>query len=140
MVEEEAKYVDVNVFVYWLVDSEYTKNAKYWIEKIQESKYGEFFTSVLTIYETAVIIAGLMGESLRNENFVKKIIEAFKSLKQLKYVSLSKEDIFAVVDIMKNKGLDMEDAIHYLAANKAGAKTIISNDSDFDRTELTRKF
>ncbi|MEX0567761.1 MAG: type II toxin-antitoxin system VapC family toxin [Candidatus Njordarchaeota archaeon] len=138
--EKERKYVDVNVFVYWLVDSEYTAKAKYWIQKIEESAQGEFYTSTMTVYEVAVIIAGLIGESLGNKSFIEKILDAFRSLKQLSFIPLDKKDILKIVEIVRSFGLDMEDALHYIAAKKVGAHIIISNDKDFESTELERIF
>lgn len=140
MVEKERKYVDVNVFVYWLVSSKYTERAKLWIRKIEQSVYGEFCTSTITPYEVAVIVAGLIGESLSNKDFIEKIISAFKSLKQLAFIPLEKKDILEVARIMEETGLDMEDSIHYIVARKSRAKMIISNDKDFDKTDLKRVF
>jgi predicted nucleic acid-binding protein len=41
---------------------------------------------------------------------------------------------------MKEYELDYEDAIHLAAALKSKAKEIISNDQDFDKTTIKRRF
>lgn len=140
MVERKRKYVDVNVFVYWLTQSEFTERAKKWIQRIENSRFGEFCTSSLTIYEVAVIISGLTGKGLKDSEFVGMIIEAFTSLKQLFIIPLEKEDLYNAFFAMKKYNLDMEDAIHYTIAKKVGAETIISNDKDFDNTSIKRQF
>ncbi|MCC6024602.1 MAG: PIN domain-containing protein [Thaumarchaeota archaeon] len=41
---------------------------------------------------------------------------------------------------MKEYGLDYEDALHLAVALRNKAEEIISNDQDFDRTPLKRRF
>jgi predicted nucleic acid-binding protein len=45
-----------------------------------------------------------------------------------------------LVDLMKEYGLDYEDDLHLAVALRNKAKEIISNDQDFDRTPLKRRF
>ena len=57
----EKKYVDVNVFAYWLgAHPEFGTRAREWVESINEAKHGEYITSTLTLYELAVIMAMLL--------------------------------------------------------------------------------
>jgi len=42
--------------------------------------------------------------------------------------------------LMKGYSLDYEDAIHLATALRSRAKEIISNDEDFNRTPLKRRF
>jgi predicted nucleic acid-binding protein len=53
-------------------------------------------------------------------------------------VSLSYEDMGNVIEVSTRFNLDFDDAYQYMVAEKYNL-TIISFDSDFDRTELKRK-
>ena len=141
MVEEERKYVDVNVFVYWLAGSgDLLLRAKRWIQRIETARRGEYYTSALTIYEVMVIIAGLTGDSLQNEEFVDKVLSAFDSLRSLTVLPLEKEIFVEALRCMYDVGLDFEDCLHYATAKRIKAGVIISNDKDFDLTDLRRLF
>jgi predicted nucleic acid-binding protein len=133
------RYVDVNVFVYWLCGHpSFGKKAKNWIEKIE--KEGNYVTSVLTLYETLVIVAGLTNKSLKDKEFVRTVISSITGLKGLKVESLVKEDFTKAVEIMNDFGLDFEDSLHLAVALRKNVKEIISNDSDFDKTNVKRVF
>ena len=133
------RYVDVNVFAYWLCGHpSFGKKAKNWIEKIE--KEGNYVTSVLTLYETLVIVAGLTNKSLKDKEFVRTVISSITGLNGLKVESLVKEDFAKAVEIMNDFGLDFEDSLHLAVALRKNVKEIISNDSDFDKTNVKRVF
>ena len=133
------RYVDVNVFVYWLCDHpSFGEKAKNWIKRIE--KEGNYTTSVLTIYETLVIIAGLTDKSLRDGEFVKTVINSFAGLRGLKIEPLVKEDFAKALEIMSNFGLDFEDSLHLAVAMRNSIMEIISNDKDFDKASVKRYF
>ena len=135
------RYVDVNVFVYWLGGHPLFGSRAYeWIRKVEKAKRGEYVTSTLTVYEVLVIIAGLTGRSLSDRGFVERVVEAIISLKGLMLTSLGEETLTEASIIMDRYGIDYEDALHLAVALKAGAKEIISDDEDFDRTPLKRLF
>lgn len=137
----ERKYVDVNVFVYWLSGEGETLNkAISWITRIENSVRGEYCTSSLTLYELIVIVAGLTGRSLADREFVRDVINAIFSLKKLTLIPFSKRIISKAINIMNTLNLDFEDAIHYATAIESNAKKIITNDRDFDKTSLERIF
>ena len=140
MVEGERKYVDVNVFVYWLTgEKKYLNRAKKWIEEI-ELRRGKFYTSVLTIYEVMVIIAGLTGRNLKDKELIETILKALTSLPGLNFVNLEEKDFEKAIELMDKYHLDLEDALHLASALKVGAKTIITNDEDFERADIKRVF
>ena len=140
MVEGERKYVDVNVFVYWLTgEKKYLNRAKKWIEEI-ELRRGKFYTSVLTIYEVMVIIAGLTGRNLKDNELIETILKALTSLPGLNFVNLEEKDFEKAIELMDKHHLDLEDALHLASALKVGAKTIITNDEDFERADIKRVF
>jgi len=137
----ERKYVDVNVFVYWLSGTgELLEKAKKWIKAIESGVRGEYITSTLTIHELMIIIAGLTGRSLRDRKFVTDIIEAISGLNKLEIKPFTSDIIEKALDAMKKFDLDLEDAIHYVTAIKYHAVKIISNDEDFERTDIQRVF
>ncbi|MGC9095493.1 MAG: type II toxin-antitoxin system VapC family toxin [Candidatus Bathyarchaeia archaeon] len=140
MVEPEA-YVDINVFIYWLGNHPtFGKKAHQWIKKIEEAPRGKYVTSTLTIYQTLVIIAGLTGKNLKDQKLVEEIVNSIKSLPGLTITPLTTEDITQATKLTTEYDLDYEDAIHLAAALRNKAKEIISNDKDFDKTPLKRKF
>jgi len=137
----EKSYIDVNVFVYWLGGHPvYGDRAKEWVDAVARSSRGVFFTSSLTFYEVAVILAGLTGMDLKNVEFVEKLASAFRELRGLEVVDLESRDHASAIELMKKYMLDLEDALHLSVALRAGARRMVSNDADFDRTPLTRVF
>lgn len=137
----ERRYVDVNVFVYWLsAHPIFGESARRWVNEIEKAKAGEYITSTLTIYEALVILAGLTGRSLKDEGYVGVVIEAITGLSKLAIEPLTLDDIVRAVEHMKTYNLDYEDALHLAVALRSGASKIISNDRDFDRTPLKRIF
>lgn len=136
-----ASYVDVNVFVYWLGNHPLLGKAAYeWIKKIENAPKGEYVTSSLTLYEAMVIIAGLTGRNLKDKRLVEDVIDSMTHLKGLLIDPLKPEDFIQAVELMKEYDIDYEDSIHLTVALRKGAKEIVSNDKDFDNTQLRRTF
>jgi len=133
------RYVDVNVFVYWLCGHpSFGRRAKYWIERME--KEGDYVTSTLTLYETLVTVAGLTKKSLREKEFVKTVIRSITGLKGLKIEPLIKEDFARAVEIMNDAGLDYEDSLHSAVALRKNVEELVSNDRDFNKTKVKRVF
>ncbi len=138
---DEKKYVDVNVFVYWLgAHPTLGGKAKNWVREIEKASRGSYVTSSLTVYEVLVILAGLTEHSLRDEEFVGKVLKAILSLHGLEVVPVLHEDYSRAFELMREYGLDFEDSIHLAVALREKAVKIVSNDMDFDKTPLTRVF
>lgn len=136
-----TKYVDVNVFVYWLGHHpEFGDVAYKWVKKIEESTYEGFLTSSLTVYEALIILAGLTSKNLKDRGFVKSIIDAVISLKGLRILPLKAIDLLNARDLMNLYELDYEDSLHLAVALRMDAKEIITNDEDFDKTAIKRVF
>jgi predicted nucleic acid-binding protein len=139
MVDKSRYYLDVNVFVYWLGNHpKYGQSAREWIKKIETSKRGEYFTSALTLYETLVIMGGLTGNNLKDKNFIQQVINPITRIKALTIESLKVEDFKKGADLMYEYKLDYEDSLHLAVAIRTGAQEIISNDKDFDATQIKR--
>ena len=136
---DPTRYIDVNMFVYWLGNHpDYAQTAKNWIQKIEKAQRGKYFTSSLTLYEATVILAGLTGRNLKDKDFITQVITPITSLKQLTIEPLKSEDLKKAALIMETWKLDYEDSLHLAVAQRVGAQEIVSNDKDFDRTEIKR--
>lgn len=137
----EKKYVDVNVFIYWLANHpEYGEKAREWIRRIKDSRRGAYITSALTIYELIVILAGLAGKNMRDRKLVKTIVESTTMLPGLEIVVLRQEDHIKALELLEKYNIDYEDAIHLATALRSKATIILSNDKDFDKAPLKRIF
>ncbi|MEM3510929.1 MAG: type II toxin-antitoxin system VapC family toxin [Nitrososphaerales archaeon] len=142
MVDQNSEgYIDVNVFVYWLGNHPTLGRTSYeWVRKIEGASRGKYVTSALTLYQIMVIIAGLTGKNLKNQELVEEVVNSIEGLSSLRIMPLTMEDLIEAAKLMKEYSLDYEDAIHLASALKSRAKEIISNDVDFDRTPLKRRF
>jgi predicted nucleic acid-binding protein len=139
--ETTRYYVDVNVFVYWLGEHPvFGKTAYGWIQKIAEDSSIEYVTSSLTVYEVLCVLSGLAGKNLRNRSFVEQITGALTQLRGLTIEPLKPEDLITAVELLNNNKLDYEDALHLAVAIRTGAQKIITNDKDFDTTDIPRTF
>ncbi len=135
------RYVDVNIFVYWLGNHpKLGPQAQEWIRKIEESQRGDYVTSTLTLYETMVILAGLTGKNLNDKTFVNQVLTAVTSLKPLRIEPLKIEDYKKAADLMNECQLDYEDSVHLAVATRVEAEEMVSNDKDFDITQIRRAF
>ena len=133
------RYVDINIFVYWPGKHPILgKVALEWIRRIESSPRGSYVTSSLTLYEALVIISGLVGRSLKDKTLIERVVNPIMNLKGLVIEPLRPEDYTRALDLMEEYSLDYEDSLHLSVAIKAGAKEIVSNDKDFDKTPLKR--
>ena len=138
---DKQKYVDVNVFIYWLGGHPtYGEKSRKWIKRIEKAPLREYITSTLTLYETLIILAGLTGRNLKNMEFVEDIVKAFTRLKGLTLEPLKSEDFVQAVELMGKYGLDYEDSLHLAVALRTRAAIVITNDEDWDKTPIPRTF
>ncbi|MFP3234263.1 MAG: type II toxin-antitoxin system VapC family toxin [Sulfolobaceae archaeon] len=121
----KGKYYDVNVFVYYLTgDKIYGERAKNWLS-MEDDKY----TSVMTPFLLTVVLAKILGRSLKDYDFIKTINEALESL-GIEYLELAEWS--KIVDNAKRYDIDLEDSIHVTTALENGLE-IISNDSELKK-------
>jgi uncharacterized protein len=134
---ETTRYIDVNIFVYWLgKHPKFGEIAHQWIQKIENSTHKEYFTSSLTIYEVLFVMAGLSGKNLKDKAFVVEVTNSLTRIKGLTIEALKHEDLTAATELMGNHKIDYEDALHLAVAKRIGAQEIISNDKDFSTTPV----
>jgi uncharacterized protein len=136
---ETTRYLDVNIFVYWLgKHPTFGETAYQWIQKIENSTRKEYVTSSLTIFEVVVILAGLAGKNLKDKAFVEEVTTSLTRIKGLTIEPLKPEDFTGATDLMSNYKIDYEDALHLAVATRIGAQEIVSNDKDFNTTQMKR--
>jgi predicted nucleic acid-binding protein len=137
---DNPKYIDVNVFVYWLANHpEHGKIAQQWIKKAEESTKNTYLTSSLTLYETAIIICGLTGKNLKDKDYITQIISPITQIKGLTITPLTQQQYTHAAELMNKYKLDYEDALHLSTAIKAGAQQIISNNKHFDQISQPKR-
>ena len=106
MVDPEG-YVDVNVFVYWLGNHPTLGRTSYeWIRKIEGASRGKYVTSALTLYQIMVIIAGLTGKNLKDQELVEEVVNSIEGLSGLRIMPITVEDITEAAKLMKEHRLD----------------------------------
>jgi predicted nucleic acid-binding protein len=139
--ETTQYYVDVNIFVYWLGKHPvFGETAYSWIQKIENSSPREYVTSSLTIYETLVVLAGLLDKTLKDKAFVQQATSSLTRIKGLTIEPLKPEDLTNASELMNETKIDYEDALHLAVATRTGATEIITNDKRFHTTNIKRVF
>jgi predicted nucleic acid-binding protein len=137
---EKPRYIDVNIFVYWLGNHpEFGEIARKWIKRIESSPPGEYIASSLTIYEVLTVMAGLAGKNLRDRDIVDHVVSSITQIKGLVVEPIMEEDFVEALTLMSRHHLDYEDALHIAVATRVDACKIVSNDRDFDTTPIKRE-
>ncbi len=125
------RYVDVNVFVYWLGDDPvFGGEATDIVERIEKGE--RTATSSITPWLTHIV---LVNEAARNYS-EKKLMEKFRELSFLRVEPLTLSDYENAVGAMRRYGLDLEDSLHFSVAHRLGISEIYTNDRDFKETPL----
>ncbi len=125
------RYVDVNVFVYWLGDDPvFSEEATGIVERIEKGERAT--TSSLTPWLTHIALANAMARDYSEQ----KLIEKFRELTFLRVEPLTLGDYEKAVGAMHRYGLDLEDSLHYTVAERLRIREIYSNDRDFEKTPL----
>ena len=127
-------YIDTNTFIYW-----FTKD-KAWGEKamniIKNIEAGEkAVTSALTVAQCHWIL-----RKFKKDYRYDVMLSYLTTLRNLAIVPLTQDELVKADEASKRFNIELEDAIHYVTATACGCSTILSNDKDFDNTDLERKF
>jgi predicted nucleic acid-binding protein len=121
--------VDTNVWLELLLGQEKLDECKAFFQNVDTNLIA---ISEFSLYSIGIILCRLNKDELF-EDFLDDIANSFISK-----IKLEIEDIKYLLQIRKKYNLDFDDAYQYVVAEKYNL-TIISFDSDFDRTELGRK-
>jgi predicted nucleic acid-binding protein len=121
--------IDTNIWLELLLERERSKECRIFFERM-DSKL--LFISEFSLYSIGVILFKLKKETVFDD-FLEYL---FKS--EISIARLSLKDMKQLVLIKQKFNLDFDDAYQYVVAEKFGL-TIVSFDSDFDKTYLGRK-
>lgn len=132
--EKDEVYLDTNIFILAsLNEGEIGIKANRFLRKIETSEIIAF-TSTLTFDEVFWEI-----KKSRNYEYAIFAAEAFLGL-NITFINVDLDILLLTLEIIKNYKLDPRDAIHAACCLSKGIKTIVSEDSDFDKIpQLKRK-
>ncbi|MGB9715750.1 MAG: PIN domain-containing protein [Thermodesulfovibrionales bacterium] len=124
----------------YLIDTNIILEVLLWHEKAEEVTqfFEKFPHHNLYITDFSLFSIGLILLRRKQHDVYIKLINDILIDGGLQLVHLSIEDLKKVVEISQKFNIDFDDAYQYTAAEKHNL-TIISFDSDFDRTERKRK-
>lgn len=129
------KYVDVNIFIYWLNNHPlFGETATNIIARIDSGE--KAITSALTPWLVHVVFKKLQVEKYSYHDLICRL----DSIMNLEFVPLDNEIYIKASKVATQHGLDIEDAIHLATAIDHKAQAIYSNDSDFDMGPMKRLF
>jgi len=120
--------IDTNIFLEVILEQERAQEAR---ELLSRSGEHDMFISDYSLHSIGILLfrRGL-HEVFRS--FLADILEA-----GIDVISLSLHDMYAIIRAAERFGLDFDDAYQYVTAERYGL-TIVSFDSDFDKTDRGR--
>jgi predicted nucleic acid-binding protein len=122
--------LDTNIWLERLLDQEKSEEVGRFLAHFPSE---QLFITDFTFHSIGIILSRLN----RSEVFLQFIRDAFIE-GAVSIIHLGPEDMNTLVDVMREFQLDFDDAYQYIAAEHYGL-TIVSFDSDFDRTKKGRK-
>ncbi|MCL0083821.1 PIN domain-containing protein [Thermodesulfovibrionales bacterium] len=122
--------LDTNIFLEVILEQERVGEVQSLLSAIEEH---EFFLSDYSLHS----IGFLLFRRRQHEVFRQFLIDMFLEA-GVAIIALSAWEMDGVIQVAKRFSLDFDDAYQYAVAERYGL-TIISFDSDFDRTERSRR-
>ena len=122
--------IDTNVFLEVILEQEKAEEARTFLEKIEEH---EFFISDYALHSI-----GLLLFRRKQHDVFQQFVEDMMLNAGLKMISLFPGNMQDLIYAARRFSLDFDDAYQYATAEKYNL-TLVSFDSDFDRTEWGRK-
>ncbi len=122
--------VDANIFLEVILDRARADEAR---SILAAADRHDLFISAFSFHSIGVILFRLKKHELFQQFTSDMILDAGTIV-----IALSAEDMQDMTDAACRFELDFDDAYQYVVAEKHGL-TILSFDSDFDRTDLGRK-
>ena len=122
--------VDTNVWLEGLLQQERVKEVQSFLEQVDASE--------LAITEFSIYSIGIITIALEKTEIFEKFLSDIVCNPAITKILLDSEDLKKLISVHKKQKLDFDDSYQYLAAEKHNL-TIVSFDSDFDRTDLKRK-
>ena len=122
--------VDTNVWLERLLDQERSWEVGRFLDLVSSD---QLFITDFAFHSIGIVLSRLNCVGA----FLQFVRDAFID-GDVSIVCLGPEDMAKVVDVMQKFNLDFDDAYQYVVAERYGL-TIVSFDSDFDRTERGHK-
>lgn len=122
--------IDTNIFLEIILEQEKDKYAKALLSKTEDY---DFFISDFSLHSIGILFFYRKQQNIFRQFLKDMIIDAGMSI-----ISLSVDDMENVVNASQKFNLDFDDAYQCTVAEKYGL-TIVSFDSDLDRTKKIRK-
>ena len=122
--------IDTNIWLEILLEQEKSREAKEFLSKLHPS---EIIISEFSLYSLGVILTRLGKNKLFEEFVTDSLIES-----GIRSISLEAKDFYDLIRNMDDFNLDFDDAYQLTVAEEFNF-TIISFDSDFDKTKVGRK-
>lgn len=130
MVEREY-LIDTNIFLEVLLDQDNKESCVELLEKIEKGEIHAIVTS-FALHSIAIIL-----EKLEGIDSYRKFLELLTDFEGLVTYSTTPQDEIEICETSKKFGLTFDDSLHYFVA-KAFRLKLVSLDSDFDKTDVTR--
>lgn len=122
--------LDTNIFLEVILDQEKAKQARELLSKTEEH---EFFISDYSLHSI-----GLLLFRRKQHDVFRQFLADMISNAGVRMITLPAEDMEAVIPAAQRFNLDFDDAYQHTVAEHYRL-TIISFDTDFDRTQQGRK-
>ena len=122
--------LDTNIFLEVILDQERANEARTLLSEVEGH---EFFISDYSLHSIGL----LLFRRGKHEVF-RQFLEDMILGVGVAVITLSVQEMESLIEAAQRFGLDFDDAYQYAIAERYGL-TIVSFDSDFDRTELGRK-
>jgi len=122
--------LDTNIFLEVILEQERAGEAQSLLSAIEEH---EFFLSDYSLHSIGLLLFRRRQHEVFRQFLIDMFLEAGVAI-----VALSAWEMDGVIQVAKRFSLDFDDAYQYAVAERYGL-TIISFDSDFDRTEKGRR-
>jgi len=122
--------VDTNIWLELLLDQEKAQEVRHFFQVTGGDRIN---ISEFSLYSMGVILTQLKKDDLFKDFISDTLEEA-----GIRRIRLENQDLAKLLEVRKEFNLTFDDSYQYVAAQKHGL-TIVSFDSDFDRTKLGRK-
>ena len=122
--------LDTNIFLEVILDQERANEARTLLSEVEGH---EFFISDYSLHSIGLLLFR-RGKHEVFRQFLKDMILNVG----VAVITLSAQEMESLIEVAQRFGLDFDDAYQYAVAERYGL-TIVSFDSDFDRTELGLK-
>lgn len=122
--------VDTNVWLELLLEQEKAEEVRRFLRNVE--------ARLLAITEFSLYSVGIILTRLRKDTVFEDFLSDTLENAGVARISLNTGDLKRVLAVRRRFRMDFDDAYQYVAAEKYNL-TIVSLDSDFDRTERGRK-